>query len=62
MKTRQREIQDLYALMSEDERRLYLRKDIKQKNMLLAEAAHKAGIRTNIEISSRHGDGEICWI
>jgi DNA-damage-inducible protein D len=52
VKARQQEIQDLYALMNEDERRLYLRGDVRQKNMLLSEAAHRAGIKTNLEYAA----------
>ncbi len=48
VKTRQQELQEIYALLTEDERRLFLRGDIKQKNMLLAETAHNAGIKTNL--------------
>ena len=43
VKTRQQELAELYEQLSEDEKRLFIRGDIKQKNMLLAEAAHKAG-------------------
>ena len=49
VKTRQQELAELYNQMTEDEKRLFIRGDIKQKNMLLAEAAHKAGIITNRE-------------
>ncbi|MEG1882000.1 MAG: DNA damage-inducible protein D [Clostridia bacterium] len=49
VKTRQQELQELYDRLTEDEKRLFLRGDIKQKNMLLAEAAHSAGIETIIE-------------
>ncbi len=49
VKTRQQELNELYERLSEDEKRLFIRGDIKQKNMLLAEAAHKAGIITAIE-------------
>ncbi|MCL2176548.1 MAG: DNA damage-inducible protein D [Firmicutes bacterium] len=49
VKTRQQELQELYNRLSEDEKRLFLRSDIKQKNMLLAEVAHKAGINTSLE-------------
>ena len=49
VKTRQQEMQEIYGLLSEDDKRLFLRGDIKQKNMLLAEAAHKAGIITPVE-------------
>lgn len=49
VKTRQQELAELYERLSEDEKRLFIRGDIKQKNMLLAEAANKAGIITNQE-------------
>lgn len=46
VKTRQQELVELFDRLSEDEKRLFIRGDIKQKNMLLAEAAHNAGIIT----------------
>lgn len=46
VKTRQQELAELYEQLSEDEKRLFVRSDIKQKNMLLAEAAKWAGIQT----------------
>ncbi|MCM1438734.1 MAG: DNA damage-inducible protein D [Roseburia sp.] len=49
VKTRQQELAELYDRLSEDEKRLFIRGDVKQKNMLLAEAAHKAGIITTHE-------------
>jgi DNA-damage-inducible protein D len=49
VKTRQREIEELYERLSENDKRLFVRGDIRQKNMLLAEAAHNAGIKTNLE-------------
>ncbi|MCM1195372.1 MAG: DNA damage-inducible protein D [Firmicutes bacterium] len=49
VKTRQQELYELYEQLTEDEKRLFIRGDIKQKNMLLAEAAHNAGIITNRE-------------
>ena len=52
VKTRQQELAELYDRLSEDEKRLFIRGDIKQKNMLLAEAAHKAGIITNQEYAT----------
>ncbi len=52
VKTRQQELAELYDRLSEDERRLFIRGDIRQKNMLLAEAAHKAGIITNQEYAT----------
>lgn len=52
VKTRQQELAELYERLSEDEKRLFIRGDIRQKNMLLAEAAHKAGIITNREYAA----------
>jgi len=52
VKTRQQELAELYDRLSEDEKRLFIRGDIKQKNMLLAEAAHKAGIITRQEYAT----------
>jgi DNA-damage-inducible protein D len=49
VKTHQQELQEIYGLLSEEEKRLFLRGDIKQKNMLLVEAAHRAGIITSHE-------------
>ena len=46
VKTRQQEFQELHARLNEDERRLFIRGDIRQKNQLLAEAAKRAGIIT----------------
>jgi DNA-damage-inducible protein D len=46
VKTRQQEVQELYERLDEDKRRLYLRGDIRQKNMLLFEAARNAGVQT----------------
>lgn len=52
VKTRQQELAELYDQLTEDEKRLFIRGDIKQKNMLLAEAAHKAGIITTLEYAT----------
>ena len=52
VKTRQQELAELYERLSEDEKRLFIRGDIKQKNMLLAEAAKKAGIITSLEYAT----------
>lgn len=49
VKTRQQEYQEIYQNLSEDERRIFLRGDIKQKNNLLAEAAKRAGINEPID-------------
>ena len=58
VKTRQQELAELYEQLSEDEKRLFIRGDIKQKNMLLAEAAHKAGIITNQEYAACPDSGD----
>ncbi|MDE6276192.1 MAG: DNA damage-inducible protein D [Clostridia bacterium] len=52
VKTRQQELAEVFDKLTEDEKRLFIRGDIKQKNMLLAEAAHKAGIITNKEYAT----------
>ena len=52
VQTRQQELAELYERLSEDERRLFIRGDIRQKNMLLAEAAHRAGIITRQEYAA----------
>ena len=57
VKTRQQELAELYDRLNEDEKRLFIRGDIKQKNMLLAEAAHRAGIITSIEYAAFQNAG-----
>lgn len=52
VQTRQQELAELYERLTEDERRLFIRGDIRQKNMLLAEAAHRAGIITRQEYAA----------
>jgi len=52
VKTRQQEFNDLYNKLTEEDKRLFLRGDIKQKNMLLAEAAKNAGIITSLEYAT----------
>lgn len=52
VQTRQQELAELYDRLTEDERRLFIRGDIRQKNMLLAEAAHRAGIITRQEYAA----------
>ncbi|MCL2261492.1 MAG: hypothetical protein FWC15_09100, partial [Fibromonadales bacterium] len=52
VKTRQQEVQELYNRLDEDGKRLFLRSDIKQKNMLLYEAAKRAGIQTTYEYAT----------
>ena len=49
VKTRQQEFNELYNQLGEDDKRLFLRGDIRQKNQLLAQAAKNAGIITPVE-------------
>lgn len=51
VKTRQQEFQELYDQLSENEKRLFIRGDIKQKNMLLAQSARNAGVITPHEFA-----------
>lgn len=51
VKTRQQEFLELFDSLSEDDKRLFLRGDIKQKNMLLAESARNAGVITQTEFA-----------
>ena len=51
VKTRQQEFQELYEQLGENEKRLFIRGDIKQKNMLLAESARNAGVITPLEFA-----------
>lgn len=57
VKTRQQELRELYDTLTENERRLFLRGDIKQKNMLLADAAQRAGIQTRLEYATFQDHG-----
>jgi DNA-damage-inducible protein D len=52
VKTRQQEVLELYGRLDEDGKRLFLRGDIKQKNMLLYETARRAGIQTVYEYAA----------
>jgi len=52
VKTRQQEFQELHDQLTEDERRLFIRGDIRQKNQLLAEAAKRSGIITSKEYAT----------
>lgn len=52
VKTRQQELSELFDRLNDDEKRLFIRGDIKQKNMLLADAAQKAGIITRQEYAA----------
>lgn len=57
VKTRQQELQELYEQLGENERRLFLRADVKQKNMMLAEVANKAGIITSFDFAEFNNAG-----
>lgn len=51
VKTRQQEFQELFNQLTENEKRLFIRGDIKQKNMLLAESARNVGVITPMEFA-----------
>lgn len=51
IQTYRQEVADHFNQLSEDNRRLVVRGDIKQWNQLLAEAAHDAGVITNEEFA-----------
>jgi len=51
VKTRQQEYQELFNQLNEEDRRLFLRSDITQKNQLLFNAAKSAGIQTGFEFA-----------
>lgn len=57
VKTRQQEIIDNYDSLSEEQRRIAVRAELKTHNKFLAEAANKAGINTLLEYSifQNHG-------
>ena len=49
VKTRQQELIDEYDRLSEEQRRLAIRREMKEHNKSLAEAAQMAGVETNLE-------------
>ena len=49
VKTRQQELIEEYDRLSEDQRRLAIRREMKEHNKSLAEAAQMAGVDTNLE-------------
>ncbi len=51
IQTYRQEVSDHFNELSEDNRRLVVRGDIKQWNQMLAETAHKAGVITNEEFA-----------
>lgn len=57
IKTRQQELIENYDNLSEDEKRLAVRNEIKEHNKALADAAHKAGVVTPIEYATFQNKG-----
>ncbi|MDR2166456.1 MAG: DNA damage-inducible protein D, partial [Clostridiales bacterium] len=57
IQTRRQELADKFEQLNEDERRLQLRMEIKAHNTQLAQAANKAGVKTNLDfaIFQNHG-------
>ncbi|MBN4062829.1 MAG: DNA damage-inducible protein D [Alkaliphilus sp.] len=57
VKTRQQEIIDNYDSLSEEQKRLAVRGELKNHNKSLAEAANRAGVKTSLEYSifQNHG-------
>ncbi|SHJ48068.1 DNA damage-inducible protein D [Tepidibacter formicigenes] len=57
VQTRKQELQNEFELMDEDRKRLAIRNELKEHNKKLVEAAHNAGVKTNIEyaIFQNHG-------
>ncbi len=59
IQTYRQEVADHFNELSEDNRRLVVRGDIKQWNQMLAETAHKAGVITNEEFAIFQNAGYI---
>ncbi len=59
MQTRRQELQDdeKFAQLKEDEKRLFLRNELKEHNKQLVQIAHKAGVETHLDfaIFQNHG-------
>ena len=57
VKTRQQELIENYENLSEDEKRLAIRLQVKEHNKLLADAAYNAGVKTNADfgVFQNHG-------
>lgn len=49
VQTRKQELQDDFELMDEDRKRLAIRNELKEHNKKLVDAAHDAGVKTNLE-------------
>ena len=52
VKTRQQELVDNYDLLTEDQKRLAIRDEIKRHNKSLAEAAQMAGVETSLDYAT----------
>lgn len=52
IKTRQQELSDEYAQLSDDQKRLAIRQQLKDHNKSLADAAHAAGVNAGIEYAT----------
>lgn len=57
IQTRRQEVADYFNQLDEDNKRLVIRGDIKQRNQMLAEAAHNAGVISNEEYASFQNAG-----
>lgn len=57
VKTRQRELIEEYDRLSEDERRLAIRGEMKKHNKYLAEAAQQAGVRSTSDFAAFQNSG-----
>ena len=51
IQTRRQEVQDYFNRLDEDNKRLVIRGDVKQWNLMLADAAHVAGVITDEEFA-----------
>ncbi|MEI6131393.1 MAG: DNA damage-inducible protein D [Bacillota bacterium] len=57
IQTQRQEVADYFNQLDEDNKRLVIRGDIKQWNMMLAEAAHNAGVITDEEYAKFQNSG-----
>jgi DNA-damage-inducible protein D len=57
IQTRRQEVTDYFNQLDEDNKRLVVRGDVKQWNIMLAEAAHNAGLITNEEYAAFQNAG-----
>lgn len=57
IQTRRQEVADYFNQLDENTKRLVVRGDIKQWNQMLAEAAHRAGVVTDVEYATFQNAG-----